>query len=100
MQRFYAANDSYLKDRADNPVIDQVPPSLKQSPPDGAAAYVLRIPQASLSDSGFVLHMAPLVPGPLANDKCGTFTLSATGVRGVLINGVAGSAATRDSCWS
>nr|WP_255532211.1 MULTISPECIES: type IV pilin protein [unclassified Polaromonas] len=34
MQRFYAANDSFSKDRAGNDVINQVPASLKQSPSD------------------------------------------------------------------
>jgi type IV pilus assembly protein PilE len=99
MQRFYSANDSYREDRAGNAVAAQIPAALTQSPPEGIASYVLHVPQAQLSDAGYVLHMVPVVAGPMANDKCGTFTLSATGVRGVIVNGAAASAATRDSCW-
>lgn len=100
MQRFYSANDSFRQDRAGNPMAAQMPAVLSQSPSEGAAAYVLRIPEAQLSDASYVLHMVPVAPGPMASDKCGTFTLSATGVRGVIVNGVAANAAIRDSCWS
>jgi type IV pilus assembly protein PilE len=100
MQRFYSANDSYRQDRAGNQVSAQLPPMLTQSPAEGAAVYVLRIPDSQLTDAGYVLYMAPVTPGAMAGDRCGTFTLSGAGVRGVIVNGVAASTAVRDSCWN
>jgi type IV pilus assembly protein PilE len=35
----------------------------------------------------------------MAADRCGTFTLTSAGVRGVRVNGAAGSTALRDECW-
>jgi type IV pilus assembly protein PilE len=99
MQRFYAANDNYQKDRADNDVLAQMPANLRQSPSDGNAVYTLDIPPATLSASHYVLHMVPRPGASMARDKCGTFTLSSTGLRGVLVQGAAGSTALRDSCW-
>jgi type IV pilus assembly protein PilE len=99
MQRFHAANDGYEKDRIGNHVLDQIPSHLKQSPPHGSGAYALDIPSATLTPSSYVLHMAPNAPGPMARDKCGTFTLTSTGIRGVQVNGATGDAALRDLCW-
>ena len=97
MQRFYAANDTYQQDRAGNAVIDQMPANLKQSPADGNAIYALSIPAAS-SDS-FTLKMSPVSGGVMGSDACGAFTLNALGVRGIEINGQAGSSSARDTCW-
>jgi hypothetical protein len=36
----------------------------------------------------------------MANDLCGTFTLSSTGVRGILVNNVQDNTSPlRDTCW-
>jgi type IV pilus assembly protein PilE len=99
MQRFYAANDSFKKDRAGNGVIDQIPDSLKQSPADGSAIYQLSIPTATLTAFGYELRMAPVTGGSMGADSCGTFTLTSTGVRGVLVGGSAGDASLRNTCW-
>lgn len=102
MQRFYAANDSFLKDRAGNDVFDQVPAGLKQSPSDSAKIYDLVIPTgiAPLTNSmTFTLRMVPVAGGVMAKDACGTFTLTSTGLRGIVVNGVADTGALRDSCW-
>jgi type IV pilus assembly protein PilE len=99
MQRYYSINDSYRQDRAGNHVTTQMPRILLQSPSEGVASYVLRIPEADLTDSGYLLHMVPVATGAMASDKCGTFTLSATGARGVIIHGVAATARVRDDCW-
>jgi type IV pilus assembly protein PilE len=100
MQRFYSANDSYMQDRAStpNPVLDVMPGGLKRSPGDGAVIlYQLTIPTATATD--FELRMAPVSPGPLANDPCGTFTLNAQGKKGVMVGGVANFLTLRDTCW-
>ena len=99
MQRFYAANDSYQQDRAGNAVIDQIPANLKQSPADSTAIYTLSIPNATLSTTDFKLQMDPVVGGKMASDECGSFTLTATGIRGVLVGTTVGSTTLRDKCW-
>lgn len=90
MQRFYTANDSYQYDRAANSSSDQMPAQLKQSPADSSPVYALTV-NASTSD--YTLTMAPVAGSPLANDACGAFTLTATGVRGVT------GTKSRDECW-
>ena len=90
MQRFYTANDSYQYDRAGNSSSDQMPPQLKRSPADGSQVYALTV---SASTSAYTLTMAPIAGSPLANDACGSFTLTSTGVRGVT------GTKSRDECW-
>jgi type IV pilus assembly protein PilE len=97
MQRFYAANDSYLQDRASTAVLDVVPSNLKQSPADSTALYTLSIPSPTAST--FTLKMNPVSGGKMASDECGSFTLTHLGVRGVEVSGTAGSTALRDKCW-
>jgi type IV pilus assembly protein PilE len=109
MQRFYAANDSFVEDRAGNLVFSQIPDGLKQSPADGDAIYRLIIPTATLSSTGYKLEMAPVPGGSMDEDSCKTFTMDSTGVRGVLaevfdsvdvtVGGTAGGAALRNTCW-
>jgi type IV pilus assembly protein PilE len=99
MQRFYSANDRFDVDRSNNAVLDQMPANLKQSPADGGALYLLAIPSATLTNASYVLQMVPVDGARMANDECGTLTFSATGIRGVLVGGVAGSATQRDACW-
>lgn len=99
MQRFYAANDSFLKDRAGNAVLSQTPAGLQQSPPDGTKIYELGIPEASLSAASFEIRMVPVASGVMGSDECGAFTLTSTGVRGVLVNNVPDTGMLRDTCW-
>lgn len=103
MQRFYTANDNYSKDRANNDVITTIPAGLKQSPADGSKIYELAIPvgDAPLTNvASFTLRMVPVAGGLMASDPCGTFTLTSTGLRGILVNQVQDNAsALRDSCW-
>ena len=99
MQRFYAANDSFSKDRAgsDLVMIDQVPESLKQSPLDGAKLYKLAI--LATTPTSFEIRMVPAAGGVMGNDACGAFTLTSTGLRGVFVGGAVGSSVLRDTCW-
>lgn len=99
MQRFYAANDSYLQDRSGNAVLGQVPAGLLHSPADSSALYDLAIPSATLTAAAFTLQMVPVAGGSMASDECGSFTLTSAGVRGVEVGGVAGSTTLRDKCW-
>jgi type IV pilus assembly protein PilE len=97
MQRFYAANDSFDADRAGNAVLGQVPAGLRVSPTDGSTAYNLEIPTHDAVS--FEIRMVPASLGPMAQDKCGSFTLTSTGERGVLVGGAAGAATLRNECW-
>lgn len=97
MQRFYAANDTFEKDRASNPVLSQMPANLKQAPTDGTAVYQLSIPTATATS--FTLKMTPVSGSPMASDKCGAFTINSLGVRGVEVSSKAGSSTLRDECW-
>ena len=102
MQRFYAANDSYQQDRVlptPNPVLGQVPGNLRQSPGDSTAIYTLAIPSELLNPMQYTLQMVPVAGRPMVADECGTFTLTSTGLRGVLVGGAVGSTTLRDKCW-
>lgn len=97
MQRFYSANDSYSTDRASNGVFTVMPSTLQQSPPDGTAIY--QLDTTAPSTNSYTLSIVPVSGGPAANDKCGTLTLTSTGVRGCKISGNACTTAQRDECW-
>lgn len=110
MQRFYAANDRFDQDRAGNSVLHTtagMPSNLKKSPSDGSTVvYQLNTSittagsyTTTVSVSAYTLKMAPISGGSAANDSCGIFTLTSTGVRGVEVGGAAGSTALRDTCW-
>ncbi len=100
MQRFYGANDRYDKVRDGTiDVINQVPSNLQQSPADGTALYTLSIPNATLSQSAFVLRMDPVPGGSMDGDECGSFTITSLGIKGVASGTTAGNTALRDKCW-
>lgn len=106
MQRFYAANDSYSTDRSGNSVAADIPANLRFSPADGVPIYQLNTsitsvgsPTFTVTVNAYTLTMAPISGGPAATDECGIFTLTSTGVRGVMVGGVAGNTALRDKCW-
>jgi type IV pilus assembly protein PilE len=99
MQRFYAANDSFSTDRAGNAVLSQIPLPLQHSPAVGVALYDLSIPTDSLDPMKFTLQMAPVAGGKMASDPCGTFTLTSTGIKGVMSGTTPGTTTLRDLCW-
>jgi type IV pilus assembly protein PilE len=101
MQRFYAANDRFDQDRAGTSVVGVMPVALTVSPADGPALYQLNTAIVAattatftVSTSAYTLTMAPIAGQSMANDGCGMYTLSSTGVRGV-----SGNTLTRDECW-
>lgn len=104
MQRFYAANDQYLQDRAANSVLGAgvgMPVGLRVSPADGTAIYQLNTDiaavgshTATVTTSAYTLTMAPITGRAAAADECGMFTITSTGIRGVV-----GATRTRDECW-
>ncbi len=99
MQRFYAANDNFKVDRQGNAVLGQMPEILLHSPAQGLALYDMSIPQTTLSELNYTLHMTPVAKGKMATDECGTFTLTSTGIKGVTVGTTPGNPALRDKCW-
>lgn len=99
MQRFYAANDQYQQDRAGNKVDSQVPAGLMKSPADGEAVYTVVFPGGMQTTTSFHVRMVPVPTGPMAADKCGTFTIDSLGVRSVIVDGTTHTGALRDTCW-
>lgn len=103
MQRFYVANDTYVEDRSATPVavLSLMPEGLRRSPADGTAIYQLNNTitttgnyTATITATGYTLTMAPISGSVVAADPCGMFTITSTGVRGVV-----GATKTRDECW-
>ncbi|MDO4231159.1 MAG: type IV pilin protein [Lautropia sp.] len=72
MQRFYAVNNAYHKDRNDDPV--ELPASLKQSPRTGTARYKIDLDPTKLSRFAYTLRAVPV-----GGDECGYFTLDNLG---------------------
>lgn len=95
MQRFYAANDRYDADRSGSTIT--VPSALKITP-QGAesanASYELDTVNSTFNQQDFTLKMVPA--NDMANDKCGTFTLTNLGIKGITgqLTGV-----TSAECW-
>ena len=97
MQRFYSQNDSYAQNRAGNAVA--IPDALARVPRSAASGsqnYNIGFATPAPTVATFTLQAAPRAGGSMATDKCGTFTLTQAGQRGL-----AGNAAgtTADSCW-
>jgi len=99
MQRFYTANDRFDLDRAGSATsaASAFLASANRSPVDGTKLYDLNF--ASISSTAFTAQMVPDPNGSMASDKCGTYTITSAGLRGVLVNGSVGTTALRDECW-
>ena len=96
MQRFYTANDQYQYDRSANEVSTRIPAGLARSPSDGTALYTLTVVADATT---YTLTMAPEPGLSMAGDECGSFRLTSTGVRSVVVGGVNNIATLRDKCW-
>lgn len=101
MQRFYAANDRYDADRTGAQTIwATMPPALLRSPADGTQLYAISNTGAGPSTataSTFTLIMRPLSTASMANDKCGGFTMTQSGAKGITAAGA--TAALIAECW-
>lgn len=100
MQRFYSANDRYNADRNGTSVWSVMPPGLMRSPAEGTQLYELVTTgtNPSLANaSTFTLTMAPLAGQAMAKDKCGGFTITQAGAKG--LTAASPSAALLAECW-
>ncbi|WP_411878706.1 type IV pilin protein [Polaromonas sp. YR568] len=101
MQRFYAANDRYDADRTGTQSVWAVmPPGLQRSPADGTQLYALATTGANASTAGtsaFMLVMLPLAGRAMDNDRCGGFTITQAGAKGLTT--ASPGAALLAECW-
>jgi len=93
MERFYSANNSYRG--AANGGADTGTPAIfaGSCPTDGGTAFY-NVTIADADASSYVLQAAPI--GGMAEDRCGTLTLTSTGVKGVAD---AQDGVTWEDCW-
>lgn len=94
MQRFYAAHNSYAQ-QLDGKTAVALPDSLTRSPKESTdltRSYAISLPAATLNATEFTLQAVP--QGNMTSDKCGTLTLTQTGLKGVSKEG-----ATVKDCW-
>lgn len=100
MERYYTVSNRYDQDRSPTPVsVTSTTPGANSFPnsgltnsPNGAATPAYSITLSNVSQTGYQLNAAPT--GPQSGDKCGTLTLTNTGVRGVT-----GGSLTVAECW-
>lgn len=101
MQRFYAANDRYDADRTGTQTIwATMPPTFMRAPAEGTQLYEISNTggnASSAAQSTFTLIMRPVGTGSMANDKCGGFSMTQAGVKG--ITAAAATAALIAECW-
>ncbi|WP_370567756.1 type IV pilin protein [Diaphorobacter sp. JS3051] len=70
---------------------------LADGTPDPTKRYVIGFANGN-TNSAFTLTATPKNPGPQASDKCGTYTLSNTGVRGAA-GKKSGESGYDPDCW-
>ncbi len=95
MERHYTENNRYDKFvNGDVVSTASLPATMIKAPSDGTARYNLDIPTSTLKEQTFTLLMVRA--GSSASDRCGDFTLSHLGVKG-LVNNASGT--TVPECW-
>lgn len=99
MQRFYTANDQYQYNRSAVEVSNLIPVGLTRSPADAAVGTALYTLTVVADAATYTLTMAPVAGLSMAADECGSFRLTSTGVRSVVVGGVNNVATLRDKCW-
>lgn len=98
MQRYYSANNAYdraLGDtaKATNSDDTRLPANLRQSPKEGTKAYDISV---STDRYTYTLTATRTTGGPMADDVCGNFTLTHTGLKGLASAATGQTVAT---CW-
>ncbi len=74
MERYYAANNRYSTAADENPAL---PGRLQTIPPSGSARYTLAV---VANVNAYLLTATPV--GSMATDKCGSLTITNTGIKG------------------
>ena len=93
MQRFYAANNNYKSNlKGDSVKLEFATITTR------AYDVGLKETDNALGPTKFLLQATPKANGPMAGDRCGTFTLDHLGVRNN-VGKPAGSTAQAADCW-
>jgi type IV pilus assembly protein PilE len=103
MQRFHAANDTYVADRNGTSLATIFPPNLKGSPADTNAPAVYQLAEFSTdaaektgTTKSFVsATYFRLLMVPVRTDECGTLTIDSLGRKGTINT----SGKTAAECW-
>ena len=69
-----------------------LPPSLTQSPAQGAPKYDIALPPALLTAVAYTITATPRAPGPMAADVCTSISIDHTGQRTF-------TGGTQEVCW-
>ncbi|MFK4131641.1 type IV pilin protein [Pseudomonas luteola] len=86
MERNYTSTGMYFNSDGTAPALP-----FTTSPRDGNAVYNLEL--SSVTKSSFTLQAVPVAGKVMASDRCGTLTITNTGVRGQAATG------TSTECW-
>ncbi len=98
MERTMTESGAYNKDAAGNSISagsSSLPSNLQNSPIEGTTKFYTIQIAAGISATAYSLQAVP--SGGQTNDKCGTFTLTNTGTKG-LSDQATGQ--TVDTCWN
>ena len=88
MERWYSENYDYSQNTVKVKVDAEFKARFEKVPADGTQYYKLTF--KSVATNAYTLQAEPV--GPMASDRCGTFTLDNTGKKGVSKSDV-------ESCW-
>lgn len=107
LQRFNAANDAFDVSRDGTSIWNIIPPAVLRAPADANTTQLYEISNAgaaatrsAIASNTFTLIMRPLAGTSMTNDKCGAFTLTQTGARGIISTLIpAPTAADIAECW-
>jgi type IV pilus assembly protein PilE len=101
MERYYTENHSYCPESEEEDVVCDaapIPDALKQSPKgaaDGKQFYDISLPISLLTANSYTIIAVPTPGNGQEHDKCGTLTLTSTGVRDI----GSGATVTAQDCW-
>ncbi len=73
--------------------------ALGNVPEQGAPVYRLSV-RVAPDGGGYVLIATPVGEGPMRDDRCGSYLLSADGARRNRSRGATGAGEVRDGCWT
>lgn len=100
MERHYSENFRYDTNTAGTAIADLFPASLRQSPRDTGGAYTLAV--SAVTARSYTITATPVAGGPMANDRCGAFQITNTGVRsnpGFSVAAFGTAEAAAAACW-
>ena len=90
MERYYTQNGRYTQNAAGTTMVTLNPSS------DATAIYTFQFDTTETDAQKFRLQAVPVTGGPQAGDRCGTLTLTNTGIRGIENQA---SGVTVVDCW-